>query len=194
MPRIREARLINDGSVCENAHAYEDPSVTTAAQANAKGRQRCPLWDPCASGNLQRRDRMLCTASVGQVMARAILEGSSIEAEVEELQASPFLKPGSFRYIDPYSENPTENAETDTEKGKSMIVGWAETILYGPNGQLNPSTTEEQLPDFLSLSRSAMREGGVDLLVINDAVSNSQSNGGISCDVSIGPCSCGAWH
>ncbi len=51
------------------------------------------------------------------------------------------------------------------------------------------------LPNFTSLVRSAMTKDGIDLSVI-DRVSEGlgPTNGGRRCDVSKGPCSCGAWH
>ena len=51
------------------------------------------------------------------------------------------------------------------------------------------------LPDFLSLVASARSENGIDLSIIDEASSgNGPMNGGVRCDVSRGPCACGAWH
>ena len=61
--------------------------------------------------------------------------------------------------------------------------------------QEEPIVSRAELPDFLSLLASARTENGYDLSVIDEASSgDGPRNGGIRCDVSKGPCSCGAWH
>ncbi len=36
--------------------------------------------------------------------------------------------------------------------------------------------------------------GHVDLQVLQSYEGSCGSNGGVGCDVTVGPCSCGAWH
>jgi hypothetical protein len=47
--------------------------------------------------------------------------------------------------------------------------------------------------DFRDLMDDATGPGGVDTLAI-EGKRVGRSNGGIPCDVTSGPCSCGAWH
>lgn len=58
-----------------------------------------------------------------------------------------------------------------------------------------PQMSRTGLPSFTELARSAHRGIGFDLSIIEEASSGlGPTNGGIRCDVSRGPCACGAWH
>ena len=46
---------------------------------------------------------------------------------------------------------------------------------------------------FEDLMREAMVDGAIDLSIIDNAPAVGY-NGGRKCDVTSGPCSCGAWH
>jgi hypothetical protein len=131
----REVELIQDGSVCEDAHSYQDPNVQTASDARAKGKQRCPVFDECMYGNMLDRKQIRCAAKFGQQVARFTLEdGTDVGAEIETFKNeafSPDNSVGHFGFIDPY-ENPT-NEVTDPEKATEMVEDWANTIIYGPN-------------------------------------------------------------
>jgi hypothetical protein len=47
--------------------------------------------------------------------------------------------------------------------------------------------------DYLDLVDDATGPGGIDTLAI-EGKRTGRSNGGIPCDVTSGPCACGAWH
>jgi hypothetical protein len=71
--------------------------------------------------------------------------------------------------------------------------------MYGEEEEVLPTDNSEvssPLPDFVALAESATTgDGAVDLSVIEEFGSRStRTNGGIRCDTSKGPCSCGAWH
>jgi hypothetical protein len=201
LPAQRENRLITDGSICEDAHSYADPAVKTASDAQAKGRKRCPMWGPCASGQLNRKG-LICSAHVGMQMARFIANGGDLETESRDLQASPLFSSGNNQgFINPYGENP-DQAVTDPEDAHKLVVTWAKTILYGPEdptlAEQAPSSghQEEALPDFLTLVAESRVPGGIDMARMEAAGSRGggRTNGGIRCDVSRGPCACGAFH
>lgn len=60
---------------------------------------------------------------------------------------------------------------------------------------LRPGDSEE-LPSFTELTSRAQTESGIDLALIEELGRQGpvRYNGGIRCDVSRGPCACGAWH
>lgn len=198
MPQVREKRLIMDGSICENAYSFMDPSVQTAADARRKGTQRCPQWGPCASGQLVR-DGLVCTAHLGITMARCVVkDGTTIEEELNELRASEVFDPATSNgFINPYGEEPLEPV-TEDEAKTTMVEDWANLILFGPeprDGEGFAASADPPLPDFVTLAASARtRGGGIDLAVLDSAPSYGRTNGGIPCDVSRGPCRCGAFH
>jgi len=49
--------------------------------------------------------------------------------------------------------------------------------------------------DFIEVMQCCMVNGAIDLALeaAHERISD-RSNGGVRCDVSSGPCSCGAWH
>jgi hypothetical protein len=47
--------------------------------------------------------------------------------------------------------------------------------------------------DYLDHVRESTTPGGIDAAVF-DSHRTGRVNGGIACDVSSGPCRCGAWH
>lgn len=187
-----------DGSICEDAYSFMDAGVQTAVDARARGRRRCPQWGPCASGQLNR-DGLVCSAHLGITMARCVAkDGTTIEEELDELKASEVFKPdASNGFINPYGENPLKPV-TDDDAKSALVEDWANLILLGPEpseGEGFAASADPPLPDFVTLAASArMRAGGFDLAVLDSAPSNGRSNGGIPCDVSRGPCRCGAWH
>ncbi len=51
-------------------------------------------------------------------------------------------------------------------------------------------------PDMNTLNRCCFMKGALDLMLIDahSRYASQDMNGGRRCDVSRGPCSCGAWH
>ena len=53
---------------------------------------------------------------------------------------------------------------------------------------------ENHRHDFGSLTRCCMVNGVMDLSIMEAHEGLLGSNGGVGCDVTSGPCACGAWH
>lgn len=194
---MRETRLITDGSVCEDAHSYLDPNVKTASDARAKGRIRCPVFNECMFGNMLDKRNLRCAARFGQEVAKYAMMDSNVAAEMQDFRREAF-PPGLQGFIDPYKD--PENIITDKDEASAAVEEWANTILYGPEKPEDPDISdivEGPLPSFSTLVERAMTEdGAIDLSKIDNSSSTKIGpvNGGIRCDVSSGPCACGAWH
>ncbi len=135
MGQIRERRLVMDGSVCEDAHSFQDPNVQTAADARANGKQQCPIFSECMYGNELNRRRIRCAAIFGQKVARYALEdGHSVEVEMEAFREEAFSTSNGeiagFAFIDPYIDPSIEI--TNPDKAAAAVAGWANIVLYGP--------------------------------------------------------------
>jgi hypothetical protein len=111
------------------------------------------------------------------------MEAFAKEAPIERLNG----------YYDPYSEAGVEEIITDRDEILERVRNWAE-VLRGEGEATSEPASDGQRRDFLTLSASVTTpEGAVDLAKL-DAAPSVGSNGGVSCDVTSGPCSCGAWH
>jgi len=66
----------------------------------------------------------------------------------------------------------------DAEKKRREIVG-------------NP---QKHIHDYDGLIACCMNDGALDTMLMQAHEGFTGSNGGVRCDVSSGPCSCGAWH
>jgi hypothetical protein len=134
MAQMREQKLVMDGSVCEDAHSYEDPNVRTANDARAKGKKRCPVFEECMHRNMLDRRRIRCAAIFGQHVARYAMEdGTSVEVEMEAFRKDAFSSGNSvanFGFIDPY-EDP-DSVITDHAEATAAVERWAKTVLYVP--------------------------------------------------------------
>lgn len=53
---------------------------------------------------------------------------------------------------------------------------------------------EKHRHDFEGLMRCSMVKGALDIEVMDVHSGITGSNGGTKCDVTDGPCACGAWH
>jgi hypothetical protein len=105
MAEPRERGLILNGSVCEDAHSYQDPNVRTTADARAKGRIRCPNFNACMYGNDLNKRNTRCAALFGQEVAKfALQDGTSIETEMETFRDEAYTSTLKG-FIDPYVDH-----------------------------------------------------------------------------------------
>jgi hypothetical protein len=191
----REQKLIMEGSVCEDAHSYQDPNVKTIADARARGRVRCPNFNACVHGNDLDKRNTRCAAKFGQEVAKyALIDGTSIEVEMEAFKEEAF-KSTLKGFIDPYIDH--ERIIIDEDEATAAVRHWANIVMLGEEvSSTNSAEIDSSLPNFVALAESATTgEGAVDLSLIEELGSRStKTNGGIRCDTSSGPCACGAWH
>lgn len=143
MSEIRERKLVMDGTVCEDAHSYQDPEVKTASDARARGKERCPIFNACMFRDELDKRRVICAARVGQEVARNTMRnGTSVESEMKTFRAeahSPRSSTADFDLIDPYKD--PDDVVSDRGQVAESVEGWADTVLYGP--QLNDGGTTE---------------------------------------------------
>lgn len=66
-------------------------------------------------------------------------------------------------------------------------------IVKFPPGGKKEDKSGKKTRTFNELMQSAMKDGAIDLSIIDNAPAVGY-NGGRKCDVTSGPCSCGAWH
>jgi hypothetical protein len=195
MAEMRERRLVMDGSVCEDAYSYQDAGVRTAADARARGKQRCPYFQECMGSRALDTRNIRCAARFGQEVAKFVLtDDTSVDAEMADFRKQAWQERHNG-FIDPY-EDP-DVIIIDRDEAALSVEGWAKTILYGPAGDSGATapSPEPALPSFTELVASATTEEGIDTAKIEAAGRRStKTNGGVRCDVSSGPCSCGAWH
>jgi hypothetical protein len=125
----REQKLIMEGSVCEDAHSYQDPNVKTIADARARGRVRCPNFNACVHGNDLDKRNTRCAAKFGQEVAKyALIDGTSIEVEMEAFKEEAF-KSTLKGFIDPYIDH--ERIIIDEDEATAAVRHWANIVMLG---------------------------------------------------------------
>ncbi len=191
---MRNRKLLDGARVCEDIRALLDPGVNSVAAARSVPRERCPVFDRCMGGEFMDRKRLQCIPRAAQEVARYASEpGSSLDSEMRDYADQAPI--GRLKgYYDPYSEAGADEVITDREEILRRTRRWAESLLMG--GEDLPAPPLSLAPHFLDLLASARTaSGGIDTMVIEAASDwSGRTNGGIACDVSRGPCACGAWH
>jgi hypothetical protein len=190
---MRTLQLLQQGTVCEDIKALTDPAIQTVAQARDVRQTRCPVFDRCI-----HRDEFIggkglnCIPRSAQEVARySALPGGSLDEEMKDFaKEAPIERLNG--YFDPYSEGGVDEIITDPDEILDRIHDWAEVLRGEGEATSEPVIGQER--DFLTLVATARTpEGGIDLTKI-DAATPVGENGGVPCDVTRGPCSCGAWH
>lgn len=138
---MRDLRIIEDASVCQDAGALRDPAITTYLQVQSYERHDCPLIGPCSAGTLLGPRLRNCVPRMAQDVARyAARSGGSVEAEMREFRGAPVFS--DLGFIDPY-DNPEPDATiADEDEICRRVAEWAETILNG-----NPTPLEQQVKE-----------------------------------------------
>ena len=196
MGRSRE--LLDRATVCEDIKALTDPSITTVGQARAAPKSRCPVFERC-----MHRDEFIggkglnCIVRSGQEIARySVQPGESLDGEMKLFaEEAPIERLNG--YYDPYSEGGVDEVITDRDEILKRVRTWAEVLRGEGEAVSEPMSASGERRDFLSLRAAATTpEGGIDLAKL-EALGEGRpvgSNGGVPCDVTSGPCSCGAFH
>jgi hypothetical protein len=191
---VRNRQLLAYATVCEDIKALLDPSVNSVAAARAVPHERCPVFDRCMyHGEFMDRKGLQCIPRSAQQVARYASEpGSSLDGEMRDYAAQAPIE-SLNGYYDPYSEAGVDEIITDRDEILRRTRKWAEQLMAEGKASESPSGLA---PHFLDLVASARTTGGgIDTAVIEEtSLRSNRSNGGVACDASRGPCSCGAWH
>lgn len=133
MASSREKALVMNGSVCEDAHSYQDESIKTVEQARANGKQPCPLFDECMNRGMFKNRRVRCAARAGQTVAKyAVGDDIEVATEIEGFRRDAFSDRNpvaDFGFIDPY-DNP-ERVVTNPGEATEMVENWANIVVHG---------------------------------------------------------------
>jgi hypothetical protein len=176
---MREKRLIIDGEPCD-MNLYPD-GPQTEADAIVVGGSLCPHLAKCQQDGYFETHQ--CVMLMATKAAREVVKGAgSFYSEMQQFcsQAPRQVKwiwsadRRQFRYL--------EGFDQVVEK----VEQFAKQLLAG------------QIPvgsSFEDVIAHATTEGGaIDLRRIEELEGRCGTNGGRGCDVTSGPCSCGAWH
>lgn len=136
---MRDLQLINDASVCQDAHWLQDPSVRTRAQANDSGHQNCPLFDRCSTGTMLGQGKLGCIPRHAQDVARYAAKARiAVASEMSDFRNAPVFDVRGF--IDPYDD--PDKLVTDKDEILTAVERWANLIV----GQ--PETSEQLVADI----------------------------------------------
>jgi hypothetical protein len=181
----KERSLIFDGIPCDINMHPDGPK--TLAEARQAGRQPCPYWDRCSSGFL--RDHQ-CVMSMGREVAKYVLSnGVSLGREMQDFRRDAPRPAGGYIW-----SADRENFELITDFGQVVerVRGFARQLL---GLDASPEPTEAVGGSFQDvLAHATTQEGAVDLAKLDRLEGRCGHNGNRGCDVTSGPCSCGAWH
>jgi hypothetical protein len=181
----KERTLIFDGSPCETNLHPDGPE--TVADARQLGRQPCPYYDRCNRGFL--RDHQ-CVMRMGVEVAKYVLRGGvSLGREMQDFRRDAPRPAGGYIW----SED-RENFELVTDF--SLVVEKVREFAWQLLGLgVSPEPTETGDLSFQDvLDYATTKDGAVDLAKLERLEGRCGQNGGRGCDVTSGPCSCGAWH
>jgi hypothetical protein len=191
MPGGREVQLIKLGSVCEDNLYPGGPA--TVAEVKKQGRSRCPHFGKCnTAGAMHQVSGFQCTMLFGAQVARNMLDdGTSLDQEMRNFTG--FFKGVNPRHGFISSDDRVKfTTITDKEEALSKVRQFAEQLMSGSPRQERPSVGHRDLNDVVALSVGL--DGTIDARKMQALEGSCGSNGGRGCDVTEGPCSCGAWH
>jgi hypothetical protein len=179
--------LIQAAEPCDtNLHA-DGPK--TLEEAKERGRELCPYFSECTNDGLRAKSRA-CLLQYGvQVARNAIWEGHSVDREMSDFrrEATQFLRAASGGMI--WSDDRKRfEIVTDLEKGIALVRQFAISLTGDSGGSTSRSF------ERLVASCVDKKSGAIDLAALDALEGSCGRNGGRGCDVTSGPCSCGAWH
>ncbi len=187
----KEKALILEVSSCDT-NLYPDGPVTLT-EAKKIGRDRCPFLSNCQDGGLSRTGRQ-CAMLHGVHVARYALRGNhSVSVEMKDFRREMKGKISqAARNGIIWSKDRTGfEVIKDITKGIDKIEEFAKMVL----GEVEPNEPKKIKRSFKQLVANATdKKGAIDSRKIEAAEGSCGSNGGRGCDVTEGPCSCGAWH
>jgi len=174
---MRERQLILQGSPCDvNFH---EGGPQTIAKSKSRGREYCPHINECAKGILNKTTGSLCVLQLGiQVAQQCLKRGRSIEQEMSTFRREvPHPAKGFI-----WSPDRKTFTFIDREEAIRKVQEFAESILEGRKTEVGSS--------FEDVMTHVTTPEGID----TRALENLEGRFGGKCDVTSGPCACGAWH
>lgn len=188
---MKEHRLMLQASPCDTNLHPAGPA--TLAEAKRLGRSICPHFAKCDKGDLA--NGFQCAIKFGADVARyALKERHSVEREMVDFRdelagsMSQMARKGII-----WSEDRQDfQIISDIEEGIGKIEKFAKMLLE-ENQPTETVPTESRSFEQLT-SQTVNEDGAIDLGKIDAFEGSCGSNGGRGCDVTSGPCSCGAWH
>jgi len=189
---MKERSLVKKASPCDDNLHNGGPQ--TLAEARSQGASMCPHYAECKSGIMHPKTGVQCVMQFGIQVARFVAEkehrGGNVETEMGFLRDQLPRPKGGFL-------DSTDRVEfvtlTDRAEILAAVERFAREVLYGPEGTTDPRLkVGGTFGDVVAASTTP--EGHIDLRAMDQLEGRFGSNGGRGCDVSSGPCSCGAWH
>ncbi len=182
--------FILEASPCD-INLYPD-GPKSLSEAKQLGRQLCPFSEKCGK-KLNLITGFQCVMYFGtQVAQHCINNRHSIETEMKDFKKEflSFIAHRGFVYSPDRKEF---TIITDRKEAFEKIKEFAKMVLESTDiFQKNPRF--QVGPKFKDVLAHAITKEGIDLRKIDELEGRFGENGGRGCDVTSGPCSCGAWH
>lgn len=203
---VRESKLILGGSPCDTNFYPDGPK--TVAEYREKGKSLCPYYQKCKieGGNSNSRTGWECLMRYAlDVAGYVVKQGNTVKKEIGGEFRRFFVNtnpPGGYIYSSDRREfvflkDKSEALKKIEEFAAQVVTGSPLTEAKG--GSSSPLTSpvlhRTVGPTFNDvLAHSMTSDGAIDLARMEKLEGRFGYNGGRGCDVSSGPCSCGAWH
>lgn len=175
---MRERQLILQGSPCDAN--FHEGGPQTIAESKSRGREYCPHVNECGKGILNKTTGNLCALQLGvRVAQQCLKQGRSIEQEMSTFRREVPHPAKGFIWS---SDRKTFTFITDHEEAVKKVQEFAEMVLGGRKTEVGSG--------FEDVMAHVTTPEGID----TRALENLEGRFGGKCDVTSGPCSCGAWH
>lgn len=176
---MREKQLILQSSPCDLSFYEGGPK--TIAEAKSRGQEYCPHLNECKKGILNKTTGSLCALRLGVLVAQQCLkQGRSIEQEMLENFRGEVPHPAKGFIWSP--DRKIFTFITDHEEAVKKVQEFAEMVLDGRKTKVGSS--------FEDVMAHVTTPEGID----TRALESLEGRFGGKCDVTSGPCACGAWH
>ncbi len=186
---MKERQLILRASPCETNIYADGPE--TIEEVKKLGKCLCPNHAVCSRGfSTLRIDG--CIMQMATKVAQYVLKGGTLDGEMLDFSREFDFGNGMFWSPD------RKTFETIADKGSAVekVRSFAKSLI-DQTERTSAKSSRTNSGSFTSLASSATtKEGSIDLRVIEAAEGRFAHLPGRSfrCDVSRGPCACGAWH
>ena len=176
-----------------NGNSLQVYILISRAEAGKLGRQMCPHFQKCNSGEMSNETGFQCAMMFGLQVAQYVLKNrTTIAKEMGDFRRAGLHPPKGWVVSDDRKEFRTI---PDGEEAIKFVEKFAHVALNDSDPTEHRDPRLEIGDDFASVVRySATPEGAIDLSKMQELEGRYGYNGGQPCDVLRGPCSCGAWH